>query len=83
MASHEEPALSSEEQAHFDRIASAFQAYAHMNLKRIRKAERDYRRFQASLDGNLPVGRRPRGELPSSRPAGFLAASCCRAAARV
>jgi hypothetical protein len=45
------PVLTAEEQAHFDRIASAFHAYATMNRARVLKAERDYERFLPDLHG--------------------------------
>ena len=40
----EDVSLTASEQAHFDRIASAFHAYYHMNIKRVEKARRDFRR---------------------------------------
>jgi len=53
----EDVSLTASEQAHFDRIASAFHAYYHMNIKRVEKARRDFRRSGADMPG------RPRGRV--------------------
>jgi len=80
----EEVSLSASEQAHFDRIASAFHAYYHMNIKRVEKARRDFRRSGADMSGrqrrHVLRGRRmPNAVLTRVSLSGFA----CRSAARV
>ena len=70
--SDDEPHLSNDEQAHFDRIASAFRGYTHMNRPRFDKALRDYRHFQSSIHGvwrgcRIPAARHREGGAAADR----------------